>query len=55
VQHFEQIVVTPICLWVKVTAAQLNEKNEDSASRRHCHQSFTAHNHFVNVDEGWEL
>ncbi|KAJ4447119.1 hypothetical protein ANN_09119 [Periplaneta americana] len=51
VQEYEQIVVTPMHPGVEVTSAQLNEENQDFASRRRYHQSSTVHGHFVNVDE----
>ncbi|KDR22149.1 solute carrier family 12 member 8 [Zootermopsis nevadensis] len=51
VQEYEQIVVTPIHPGVEVTSAQLNEENQDFASRRRYHQSSTVQGHFVSVDE----
>jgi len=51
VQDYEQIVVTPIHPGVEVTSAQMNEENQDFASRRRYHQSSTVQGHFVKVDE----
>ncbi|XP_068084944.1 solute carrier family 12 member 8 isoform X2 [Anabrus simplex] len=51
VQEYEQIVVTPMHPGVEVRSAQLNEDNEDFASRRRYHQSSTIQGHFVNVDD----
>ncbi|KAJ9577694.1 hypothetical protein L9F63_005774, partial [Diploptera punctata] len=49
VQDYEQIVVTPVHPGVEVTSAQLNEDNQDFASRRRYHQSSTVQGHFVNI------
>lgn len=51
VQDYEQIVVTPVHPGVEVTSAQMNEENQDFASRRRYHQSSTVQGHFVKVDE----
>ncbi|KAK3925781.1 Solute carrier family 12 member 8 [Frankliniella fusca] len=51
VQEYEHIVVTPVCPGVEVQSAQLNEDNEDFASRRRYHQSSTVQGRFVDVDE----
>ncbi|KAK4871857.1 hypothetical protein RN001_015981 [Aquatica leii] len=48
--EYEQIVVTPVYSGVNLTSAQLNEDNEDFASRRRYHQSSTVHGHMVQVD-----
>lgn len=50
VQEYEHIVVTPVCPGVEVQPAQLNEDNEDFASRRRYHQSSTVHGKFVDDD-----
>ncbi|KAB0801518.1 hypothetical protein PPYR_05872 [Photinus pyralis] len=49
--EYEQIVVTPVYSDVNLTSAQLNEDNEDFASRRRYHQSSTVHGHMVQVDD----
>lgn len=51
VQEYEHIIVTPVCPGVEVHSAQLNEDNEDFASRRRYHQSSTVQGKFVDVDE----
>lgn len=51
VHEYEQIVVTPIHRNIDVTSAQLNEDNEDFASRRRYHQSATVHGHMVLIDD----
>lgn len=51
VHEYEQIVVTPIHRNIDVTSAQLNEDNEDFASRRRYHQSATVHGHMVHIDD----
>ncbi|KAK7870096.1 hypothetical protein R5R35_011077 [Gryllus longicercus] len=51
VHEYEQIVVTPMHPGVEVCSAQLNEENEDFASRRRYHQSSTVQGHFVNIDD----
>ncbi|XP_053684055.1 solute carrier family 12 member 8 [Sabethes cyaneus] len=47
VHDYEQVVVTPSCPNVPLAAAQLNEENEDFASRRRYHQSAVVHGHYV--------
>uniref|UniRef100_A0A6M2DD15 Solute carrier family 12 member 8 n=1 Tax=Xenopsylla cheopis TaxID=163159 RepID=A0A6M2DD15_XENCH len=49
-QEYEQIVVAPVHPGLEVHEAQLNEDNEDFASRRRYHQSATVHGHYVNID-----
>lgn len=44
-------MVTPVCPGVEVQSAQLNEDNEDFASRRRYHQSSTVQGRFVDVDD----
>lgn len=44
---YEQVVVTPSCPNVPLAAAQLNEENEDFASRRRYHQSAVVQGHYV--------
>lgn len=51
VVEYEQFVVTPVHPGVDVRSAQLNEDNEDFASRRRYHQSATVHGHYVNMDD----
>lgn len=51
VYDYEQIVVTPIVSEVNVRSAQLNEENEDFASRRRYHQSAYVQGHMVNMDD----
>lgn len=50
VYEYEQIIVTPVHPGVHVTASQLNEDNEDFASRRRYHQSSTVSGHMVYTD-----
>lgn len=47
VHDYEQVVVTPSCPNVPLAAAQLNEENEDFASRRRYHQSAVVQGHYV--------
>lgn len=47
VHDYEQVVVTPSCPNVPLSAAQLNEENEDFASRRRYHQSAVVQGHYV--------
>ena len=47
VHDYEQVVVTPSCPNVPLASAQLNEENEDFASRRRYHQSAVVHGHYV--------
>lgn len=51
VNEYEHIVVTPVCPGVEVLPAQLNDDNEDFASRRRYHQSSTVHGRFVDVED----
>lgn len=51
VYDYEQIVVTPIVSGVDVSSTQLNEENEDFASRRRYHQSAYVQGHMVNMDD----
>lgn len=44
---YEQVVVTPTCPSVNLTAAQLNEENDDFSSRRRYHQSSLIQGHCV--------
>lgn len=53
VYEYEQIVVTPVHPGVHVTASQLNEDNEDFASRRRYHQSSTVSGHMVVTDHDY--
>lgn len=48
--EYEQIVVTPVLTNVDVRSAQLNEDNEDFASRRRYHQSAVVQGHMVDTD-----
>ncbi|GLV37601.1 uncharacterized protein CBL_13874 [Carabus blaptoides fortunei] len=50
VYQYEQIVVTPVLANVDVRSAQLNEDNEDFASRRRYHQSAVVQGHMVDTD-----
>lgn len=50
-QEYEQIIVPPEYPGINVTSAQLNEDNEDFASRRRYHQSATVHGHMVQVED----
>lgn len=47
VHEYEHVVVTPSCPNMPLTAAQLNEENEDFASRRRYHQSAVVQGHYV--------
>lgn len=47
VHDYEQVVVTPSCPNVPLASAQLNEENEDFASRRRYHQSAVVQGHYV--------
>ncbi|XP_015603778.1 solute carrier family 12 member 8 isoform X1 [Cephus cinctus] len=50
VYDYEQIIVTSVHPGVETRSAQLNEENEDFASRRRYHQTATVTGHYVNVD-----
>lgn len=45
--EYERIVVTPSCPAVAISSAQLNEENEDFASRRRYHQSSVVQGRYV--------
>lgn len=47
VTEYEQIVVTPSCPGVDLRSDQLNEENEDFASRRRYHQTSIVQGHYV--------
>lgn len=47
VTEYEQIVVTPSCPGVNLRSDQLNEENEDFASRRRYHQTAIVQGHYV--------
>lgn len=49
--EYEEIVVTPTYPTVDVTTSQLNEDNQDFASRRRYHQSATVQGHTVQMEE----
>ncbi|KAF2883023.1 hypothetical protein ILUMI_23161 [Ignelater luminosus] len=49
--EYERIVVTPTYPAVDITTAQLNEDNQDFASRRRYHQSATMQGHLVKIEE----
>lgn len=49
--EYEQIVVTPVHPTVDLASAQLNEDNEDFASRRRYHQSATVYGHMVHMED----
>ncbi|GJQ67026.1 hypothetical protein Trydic_g21938 [Trypoxylus dichotomus] len=49
--EYEQIVVTPVHPVVDLTPSQLNEDNEDFASRRRYHQSSTVQGQLVQIDD----
>lgn len=45
--EYERIVVTPSCPAVAMRSDQLNDENEDFASRRRYHQSSVVHGRYV--------
>lgn len=47
-QEYEQIVVTPSCPGVDFQSNQMNEENEDFASRRRYHQTSVIQGHYLN-------
>ncbi|KAK9718978.1 Amino acid permease [Popillia japonica] len=49
--EYEQIVVTPVHPVMDLTPQQLNEDNEDFASRRRYHQSSTVQGQLVQIDD----
>lgn len=49
--EYEQIVVTPVHPELNLTSTQLNEDNQDFASRRRYHQSATVHGHMVHIED----